>query len=482
LLLAQSPLGAILAGGQGPGGSIMTDELKRELGGMKLGEHLCPIHENLAEEIAGAVFFIKMGLVRSERCLYLADHHSVEKVLGALGALDVDIAHERARGALRLLTDRDGFLPSDKFDPTAMIDFLRGAEAEALADGFSAARVIVEKTWLMELAVSGDRLIEYERRIDQFLPNSRIVLICQYNRARFSPAVIHDVLLTHALIILGDQVCPNPFFEPPELAQGRESQLDSDLMARRVDWRISQLKKARAAAQEREHMVKRLQTLSGRLLAVQEDERRHLARELHDEFGQILATITLHLHAALGLAGASARPRLDECAKLLQQAGEQVRSLAIELRPSMLDTLGLEATLRWLAEQHQQRTGCEVQVVGHLSGAPLSPDLAISCFRVSQEALTNVVRHAAARHVWIEVSQSDRVLELVVRDDGVGFDVAPTQQKAIRRGSLGLLGMAERVQLLGGTLYVESEPGRGTRIRASFPLSEASKQGADPEE
>jgi two-component system sensor histidine kinase UhpB len=123
-----------------------------------------------------------------------------------------------------------------------------------------------------------------------------------------------------------------------------------------------------------------------------------------------------------------------------------------------------------------------VQVVGHVSEAPLCSDLAIACFRVAQEALTNVVRHAAARHVWIELSQSDSVLELVVRDDGVGFDVAPTQEQAARRGSLGLLGMAERVQLMGGTLQVETEPGRGTRIRASFPLGEAPEEQKDLEE
>jgi signal transduction histidine kinase len=203
---------------------------------------------------------------------------------------------------------------------------------------------------------------------------------------------------------------------------------------------------------------------------------------LHDEFGQLLATITLHLHAARGLAGNAARPQLDECATLLMQAGEQIRSLALELRPTMLDTLGLEAALRWLADQHQQRIGIEVRVVGHLTGAPLPPDLSIACFRVVQEALTNVVRHASARHVWIELSQSDRLLELVVRDDGVGFDVAPTQEQAARRGRLGLLGMSERVHLLGGILEVASEPGRGTRIRAAFPLSDASEERADPEE
>jgi two-component system sensor histidine kinase UhpB len=223
----------------------------------------------------------------------------------------------------------------------------------------------------------------------------------------------------------------------------------------------------------------RLQHLSRRLLEVQESERRHLARELHDEFGQVLATITLQLHAARGLAGEAALPRLDECTTLLQQAGEQVRSLAFELRPTMLETLGLDATLRWLAEQHQQRTGCEVRVVGHLSGTPLSPEMAVACFRVSQEALTNVARHAAARHVQIELNQSESVLDLVVRDDGVGFDAAPAQEQAARRGRLGMLGMKERVEILSGTLQVESEPGRGTGIRASFPLTARSEDALD---
>ena len=117
----------------------------------------------------------------------------------------------------------------------------------------------------------------------------------------------------------------------------------------------------------------------------------------------------------------------------------------------------------------------------HLSETLLPPDLATACYRVIQEALTNVIRHASAHHVWVELKQSESVLELVVRDDGVGFDVAPTLEQAARRGSFGLLGMAERVQLLGGTFQMDSEPGSGTRIRVSFPLSEASDQSADME-
>jgi PAS domain S-box-containing protein len=214
----------------------------------------------------------------------------------------------------------------------------------------------------------------------------------------------------------------------------------------------------------------RLQLLSRRLLEVQEEERRHLARELHDEFGQLLATITVQLHAAKTLAGESARSIIEECISILQRAGDEVRSLALELRPTMLDTAGLDATLRWLASQHEQRTGIATEVVGHLNEVP--GEVAIAAFRVIQEALTNVLRHAQAQHIWIELSQSDGAVELLVRDDGVGFDVPKTLDWAANRGHLGLLGMKERVQILGGHLEVDSKPGLGTRIRLSLPLTE----------
>jgi len=231
---------------------------------------------------------------------------------------------------------------------------------------------------------------------------------------------------------------------------------------------ITERKRADEALRE---SATRLQYLSRRLLAVQEEERRHLSRELHDEFGQLLATITVQLHAARDLAGEAARPRLDECLTLLERAGAHVRTLAVELRPTMLDTAGLDATLRWLAQQHQQQTGIATEVVGHLHDVPAG--LAIACFRVVQEALTNVVRHARAGHVWIELSRSEYALALVVRDDGVGFDVSKTLTQATREGHLGLLGMRERVERLGGSLVVDSKPGQGTRINVWLPLSDA---------
>jgi PAS domain S-box-containing protein len=213
----------------------------------------------------------------------------------------------------------------------------------------------------------------------------------------------------------------------------------------------------------------RLQHLSRRLIAVQEEERSHLSRELHDEFGQLLATISLHLHAVRSVAGGATETALDEVITLVKRAGAEMRTLALELRPRMLETSGLDATLRWLGDQHSQHTGVSAEVVGHVNDVGV--DLAIACFRVLQEALTNVARHAQAQHVRIELAQSDSMLELAVCDDGIGFEVSRILEGAAGRGNLGLAGMRERVEILGGVLKLDSEPGNGTRIRIALPLN-----------
>jgi signal transduction histidine kinase len=212
-----------------------------------------------------------------------------------------------------------------------------------------------------------------------------------------------------------------------------------------------------------------LRRLSRRLLSVQEEERHHLSRELHDEFGQLLATVMLHLQRAKSVDGENARASLEQGIGLLQQAGAQVRNLALELYPRILETEDLETLLRWLAQQHEQRTAIAVQLackVSEVSGAR-----AVVCFRVAQEALTNVVRHAQARHVWIDLSQSYSLLHLEVRDDGVGFDVTKTSGRAGSADNLGIIGMRERVEIVGGNLQIHSQPGHGTRIHVSLPLA-----------
>ena len=214
----------------------------------------------------------------------------------------------------------------------------------------------------------------------------------------------------------------------------------------------------------------RLQSLSSRMLEVQESERRHIARELHDEIGQALTAVKLHLQSAMRRCGPEARQPLEECVLITDQALDQVRNLSLNLRPSQLDDLGLVAALRWQIGRQAAASGLHTEFEADELNERLDATLETACFRFVQEAMTNVVRHAQARNAWIEARRNDDRLRVSVRDDGRGFDVAAATREAIARGSLGLLGMQERVGLAGGRLNVSSRPAEGTTIVAEFPL------------
>jgi PAS domain S-box-containing protein len=227
---------------------------------------------------------------------------------------------------------------------------------------------------------------------------------------------------------------------------------------------ISEHKQAEAALRQTNE---RLQELSRRLFQVQEDERRHLARELHDQMGQALTAAKLNLQAAQRLKerGLIAR-KLDDSVAVLETLLQQTRQISLDLRPPLLDDLGLVPALRWYLDQQAQRAGLRIEFSADPALERMSPEIETACFRVAQEALTNVVRHARAQTVSVELHRTPEALHLVVRDDGIGFDVMTAEQGA----SLGLLGMRERVALLAGEMDCKSAPGRGTEIHAFFPV------------
>jgi two-component system, NarL family, sensor histidine kinase UhpB len=218
----------------------------------------------------------------------------------------------------------------------------------------------------------------------------------------------------------------------------------------------------------------RLQGLSRRLLEVQEAERRHLARELHDDIGQGLTALKLNLEAlARGRDGAALEARIGEALETTRHTIERVRQLSINLRPLQLDDLGLAAALRSHLDRQAKLGGLaphfEIQEVP----VKLSADIETACFRVAQEAINNIVRHSKAANVWLRLFLAGERLALSVRDDGAGFDVAAAQRRAAAGESLGVVSMEERVALAGGTLQIHSAPGQGTVIVASFPVAAA---------
>ena len=215
----------------------------------------------------------------------------------------------------------------------------------------------------------------------------------------------------------------------------------------------------------------RLQALSRQLLNTQEAERRHIARELHDQIGQSLTAIKLNLKSIQPSPYETTTWTIrQETIVILDQTLEQVRTLSLDLRPSMLDDLGLASALRWYLDRQARRAEFSIQFAAETPDSGVSKEIETTCFRVAQEIVTNIARHAHARNVQVELHRLDNELELLIRDDGVGFDLTAARERATQGTSMGLLGMQERVLIVGGRLEIQSEPSRGTEVRVRFPL------------
>jgi PAS domain S-box-containing protein len=238
-----------------------------------------------------------------------------------------------------------------------------------------------------------------------------------------------------------------------------------------IQCNIRNITERKQAEAKRKEYSRKLQVLSRRLVEAQETERRNIARELHDEIGQALTVMQLNLQAMLQSPGADAlTPRLNESLKVVERVLEQVQDISLDLRPSILDDLGLEPALRWYTDRQAALVELKVEFHADRLEQRLDPVIETECFRVAQEALTNVVRHAQAKVVTVELRKEEGQLHLCVRDDGIGFDVAAIREKAVHGASLGLLSMEERAALAGGGLEFKSTPGQGTDVQAWFPL------------
>jgi signal transduction histidine kinase len=210
-----------------------------------------------------------------------------------------------------------------------------------------------------------------------------------------------------------------------------------------------------------------------RSVQVQEEERRRIARELHDGIGQIFTAL------ALGLSGveetmprdpALARKQIGNLKDLAVRAISELRQLVADLRPAQLDDLGLVPALYWLADEWRDRLHQDVRV--QLTGQRhrLSPEIETVLFRITQEALTNVAKHADAQHTTIKLAFCEDQVELVIEDNGIGMTPEQMNRRQVRHQGWGLAGIQERAALVGGTFDIDSAPGQGTRLTVHIPL------------
>jgi PAS domain S-box-containing protein len=225
------------------------------------------------------------------------------------------------------------------------------------------------------------------------------------------------------------------------------------------------------AARELEAANHQLRVLSRQLFHLQEEERRHLARELHDEIGQNLTAAKMNLEMISPHVPAKVTGRLQDSVQLLDRLLTQVRQLSLALRPALLDELGLVPTLRWLVEQQAQRAGLRTQFDAPEPLKKLGSEIQTVGFRIVQEAITNVLRHAHARSVSIRLEIVGDQLRIKIVDDGNGFELAEVERRAHGGLGFGLIGMRERAALVGGRVQIISSPNKGTSVEVSLPLN-----------
>jgi len=215
-----------------------------------------------------------------------------------------------------------------------------------------------------------------------------------------------------------------------------------------------------------------LRQLTGQIVQAQEEERRRIARELHDEMGQALMVLKLNLavlESALPDQATALHEQLGDSHALLESTMEEIRELALELRPAALDDLGLVPALRGYVDRFIKRTGLDVTSDLDATIGRLPERMETALYRIIQEAMTNIVRHAAARHVQVTLRTDGDEVYACVADDGRGFDPAQRLKAAVTEGRMGLLGIQERAALLLGRVKITAAPGEGTRIEIWLP-------------
>jgi signal transduction histidine kinase len=472
----------------------LAGDLERRVARVRHGDHLCLIYEADAEKSAALVAFFKAGLAAGERCLFAGHAASGRRLERALEEAGLAAGGELERGALVLLTNREMWLPADRFDPGAVMDLLRRAEQQALDDGFTGLRATWDMGWVLDGHPGADRLVELEAHLNRFLSGSRTAALCRYPRSHSSPELVQAVLRTHPLALLGDQLCPNVFYEPSEMV------LDHPSPEERVDWMIAQLRLARLSEQKLEEVNLRLaqsRAALARADRVKEELLGMLAHELRNPLGTI--SNALQILRLQGEGDETWKRTLDAAERqVLHQAllvdelleASRVTRGEIELNCEPLD---LARLVRDTVEGYREtlrNAGLRLDL--ELPELPESPlPVYGDRLRLSQ-AVANLLRNAAkftppGGQVKVRAGRAagGSRAEVTVRDTGVGiprevlphvFEIFTQADRSLDRAAGGLgVGLAVVKGLMdmhGGEAEARSEgSGKGAELVLRLPLA-----------
>ncbi|MBF5046481.1 histidine kinase [Aggregicoccus sp. 17bor-14] len=455
--------------------------LDSQVEAMKHGEHYCLVYETPEEQWAAVVPFLTAGLARNEACAYITDEHSIDEVRHALQAHGVEVERHVARGALVFLSKREAYLREGSFNPPGMISFLGDTVREAAERGFSGFRVTGEMTWALGRECGCEDLVEYEALLNDFFPGQPALAICQYNRRRFGADLIRDVLRTHPIAILGDQVCANLFYETPAMVLGRES------AERRVDWMVHQLKHFRASEERLERAVQARDEFLG-----------VASHELNTPLTSLKLQVQ-GLQRLLAQRMDQARsPEEEKLARTLGRTDRQVRRLS-QLVSDLLDVSRINAHQLALRRAPVDLGELLEETVDHASDEPSldagriqlqrgrgAPIIGVWDRSRLEQAVTNLLSNALkygrGRPVQVRARVHAGHALLEVQDHGLGvraedltriferFERAISPSEVSGLG-LGLYITREIARAHGGSVEVQSRPGEGSTFTLRLPLA-----------
>jgi signal transduction histidine kinase len=434
-------------------------------------DHQSLIYEGPEDRLGVAIPFVRIGLDRGEKCVYIADDGAEAALRDAMSAQGIDVERAIATGSLVLATKDSAFLKHGYFDPEWMPTFWREATAEALNQGFSALRATGETEFLLSGAPGLGRWMEYESQLTDVLADLNCFALCQYNRQLLSPEQIVDIIRTHPTIIYRGVVCRNIYYVPPDEFLG------TNQTAREAERLLTTLRERAEIEYTLREQRNDLRTLAIRLMHVQDDERRRIGRMLHETVAQHLAALKMllaRLDRNADRFSEGERNALTESISLAEQSITEIRTVSYLLHPPSLEDAGLVPALEWYAGGFAERSGINVDLDLPKSVERMPLDTETVLFRVVQESLTNIHRHAGSETARIRLRQDAGTLVLEVEDRGHGIPKASLKRITSGGGGVGIAGMSERIKQLEGRLEVTSSD-HGTTVRVRLPLA----KGAD---
>lgn len=423
---------------------------------LEAGIHACTFYDGHEQEVAWAATYVQGGLERGEVCVCIVDDGE-ERIREGLAAEGIDVEAEVRAGRIIFFRKPVSALKARDID-RKIEEWAR----KALADGFTGCRVTGEMTWALSDGLK--ELAEFEARLDlsRVWERHDCLGMCQFDLRRFTPEMIREVIVVHPFVIVNDRICQNPYYVPPE------SYLSPEWPSHQVDWLMGNLERLQEAGDSLRASREEYRTLARRLVDVQDEERRDIARELHDRVGQNLTAMRLNVDFIRtrleARDDAGIRARADDSMHLIDGMFKAVQNVMYDLRPPMLDEYGLGPSLRWYAKEFANRTGIRVETFDG-DDPRLAPDVEAALFRIAQEALNNAARHSQAKSVHIDLHEDEGEVVFTIEDDGVGFEEGETTGKV----GYGLVTMRERAEAVGATFSMSSEKGSGTRVTVRIP-------------